>query len=70
MPYYIYLGKNNLTIESEKINASSIIIVMIINFLLIIFYNFQNSIYIICANKNYSHSDSKAVLRKVKLKDF
>ena len=63
MPYYIYLNKNNLTIESEKINASSIIIVMIINFLLIIFYNFQNSIYIICANKNYSYSDSKDVLR-------
>ena len=63
IPYYIYFGKNKLIKEPEEIDASSIIIIMIINFFLIIFYNFQNFIYILCANKNYTYSDSKAVLR-------
>ena len=62
IPYYVYFCKGDYVIKYEGINKSEIISVMIINTLLIVFYNFHNYIYMVCTNKNYTSNDSEAIL--------
>ena len=62
MPYYIYFSKNYFLTKFENINKAKTIILMCINTILIIIYNFQNYIYLICSNKNYTYNYSEAIL--------
>ena len=70
MPYYIYFFKNKFVINPEHINKIEIIIIMIINTILIVIYNFQNYIYIKCSNKNYTFNDSEVILGTQNKKAF
>jgi hypothetical protein len=52
--FYIYFFPQTFIIKSNSNNNSSIIIVMILNLILIIGYNLDNYIYIICSNRKFT----------------
>ena len=52
--YYIIFIPNNFIIQSLKYNITILIIILIINSILIIIYNLENYINIICSNKIFT----------------
>ena len=62
-PYYIYFFPENILVAFD--NKIEIYIIMIINTLLIILYNFNIYIIICCANKNYTVLEEEEVYSKI-----
>ena len=61
--YYIYLFPNVFIIKLE--NKLELFLIMILNTVLIIFYNINNYLFIICSNKKYT-TDEVEVFIKIK----
>ena len=61
--YYMLLFPQNFIIKINNNNYSSLFIILIINTILIIFYNVNNYIYFICINKTYTTRAYEAYLK-------
>ena len=71
IPYYVYFLEDKFVIKSEgRLEKSELVSIMIINTFLIFFYNLQNYLFMICANKNYTNNDSEAILGTQNVKAF
>ncbi len=62
IPFYAYFLREKYAIKYNGDNNVEIIFIMILNLILIIFYNMLNYIYMLCANKNYTNNGSEAIL--------
>ena len=70
IPYYLYFCKDKFVIKLNGSSKNEIITLMIINTVLIVFYNFHNYLYMMCTNKNYTNNDSEAILNTQNEKVF
>ena len=71
IPYYIYFLGDKFIIKLEySVDKNELLALMVINTILIILYNFQNNVHMMCANKNYTSNDSEAILGTQNEKSF
>ena len=70
VPYYVYFCKEKYIMNTEIHDKTEIISMIVLNTILIVFYNCHNYIYILCANKNYTTNDSEAIFGTKHEKDF
>ena len=68
--YYIYLFPDKFIIKYNNQNKILLLLVIFINSILIIGYNINNYIFIICSNKIYSSNQFEAFSRTINKKNF
>ena len=68
--YYIYLFPNNFIIKYDNKNKILLFIIIFINTILIILYNINNYLFIICCNKKYTTNQFEALSRIKNEKDY